>query len=241
MVLDEQISRYDALDHWFKTPQGCRAAHAFSEELALICEHLSGQTLLQLGHCGENVWLPLLAFRNKWLATPSGLSGTSSLVTSLTTLPLARNSVDCVVAPFTLEAFGPYKNPIDEIDRVLKPMGYAIFWGINPCGLWGMTWHFSKHTCFGAIPISVTSAFFLKRAMLQRGYRQCALMNFYYIPPVRHPMVIHALEFLNEMGKMLWPFPAGFYCLVVQKYEPCSPSLSREIGYLPQTNLSHLA
>lgn len=51
----------------------------------------------------------------------------STIITSYTQLPLDRNSIDCVIVPFAMEAFSHQKNPIDEIDRVLKPMGYAIF------------------------------------------------------------------------------------------------------------------
>ena len=66
--------------------------------------------------------------------------------------------------------------------------------------------------------------------MLHRGYTQCALTSFYYIPPVTNEFLIRKLEFLNEMGKMVWPFPAGFYCLIMQKYQPCSPSLLLDIA-----------
>jgi hypothetical protein len=61
--------------------------------------------------------------------------------------------------------------------------------------------------------------------MLYRGSRQCALSSFYYIPPVKNEWMINNLSFFNEMGKMIWPFPAGLYCFIAQKYEATPPSL----------------
>jgi hypothetical protein len=61
--------------------------------------------------------------------------------------------------------------------------------------------------------------------MMIRGYRQCSLTSFYYIPPFRHQSLIEKLEFFNVMGRMVWPFPAGFYCFIAQKHQECSLNL----------------
>ena len=113
---------------------------------------------------------------------------------------------------------------MDELDRVLKPMGYIIFWGINPVSFWGMALRLGHLSLFGDCKTKLHSVLSVKRAALERGYQQCALSTFYYIPPVSNKALIHGLEFLNEMGKMLWVFPAGFYCLIVQKYQVVSPA-----------------
>ena len=225
MILDEQVIKYSALDNWFKTPQGVRAAQAFASELKEPSELFSGKRLLQLGSCGDNPWLSALNFRHKWFVTPCETSHKSALVSSLSSLPIDRNSIDCVVAPLTLEAFGHDKNPIDEIDRVLKPMGYVVFFGIKPWSFWGAALRWGGVGCFGDSRGILSSSLSLKHAMLSRGYSQCMLSSFYYIPPVANKTLIHSLEFFNEMGKMIWPFPAGFYCFIVQKYQPASPSL----------------
>ena len=149
----------------------------------------------------------------------------SSLIGSLTMLPIERDSIDCVIAPLSLEAFTQGKNPIDEIDRVLKPMGHVIFLGINPISFWGVSLLLRRLNCFGQSSTTLTSALTLKRIMLPRGYVQCALSSFYYIPPVTSEFLIEKLEFLNEMGKMISPFPAGFYCFIAQKYQYIAPSL----------------
>ena len=223
--LDEQAIKYRAMEGWFKTPQGERVAHAFASELKEPSELFSGKRLLQLGTCGDSPWLSQLHFRHKWFATPYETSQKATLVTSLLALPIARSSIDCVIAPLTLEAFGRDKNPLDEIDRVLKPMGYVVFLGVNPCSFWGASLRWGGVDCFGESRGELCSSLSLKQAMLSRGYSQCMLSSFYYIPPVANKKLINHLEFFNEMGKMIWPFPAGFYCLIVQKYQPISPTL----------------
>lgn len=230
MHLDEQANKYRALNSWFMTPQGTRVAHAFVAELMHISEQFSGDSLVQLGSCAENLWLQPLKFRHKWLITPCNVPQKTALIASLTTLPLDRDSIDCVIAPLTLEAFTQSKNPIDEIDRVLKPMGYVIFFGMNPCSFWGAALRWRRLACFGPGSVSLISSLVLKRMMLQRGYRQCALSSFYYIPPVTSEFWIQKLAFINEMGKMIWPFPAGFYCFIAQKYQHHPPSLLIDVN-----------
>jgi len=225
LILEEQTTKFCALENWFKTPQGTRVAHAFASELKEPSELFSGKRLVQLGSCGDNLWLPELRFRQKWVVSPSEDLKKSSLLASLTSLPIDRSSIDCVIAPLTLEAFSHNKNPLDEIDRILKPMGYVVFFGVNPWSFWGAALRWGGVHCFGDARGTLTSSLSLKHALLSRGYSQCMLSSFYYIPPVASKMLVHNLEFFNEMGKMIWPFPAGFYCFIAQKYQPASPSL----------------
>ena len=225
MTLDDQMHKYKALDRWFKTPQGLSVANAFASELITVGDCFGGKKLLQLGLCGDNLWLPALNFRHQWFVTPEEGAGPKALVASLNALPIERSSIDCVVAPLTLEAFGHNKNPLDEIDRILKPMGYVVFFGINPISFWGGALRWGCLPCFGGLAGTLTSSLTLKSAMLQRGYTQCLHRTFYYIPPVVNETLIRKLSFFNEMGKMIWPFPAGFYCFIVQKYQPITPPL----------------
>ncbi len=250
MSLNEQKNKYRALDDWFKTPQGRHVGEALARRLVAVRDLLSGTTLVQLGICGDNPWLVPLMFRRKWLLTPCLNSPEASLIASPNGLPFDRNSVDCVVAPLTMEAFGRDKNPLDEIDRVLKPMGYVIFWGVNPISVWGLALRVGYVPFFGDSRVTLTSSLILKQALLNRGYRQCMLETFYYIPPVKQSSWIDRLAFLNEMGKMISPCPAGFYCLIVQKVQQCTPNwllqangrgllLQSQAAWLASANWTH--
>ncbi|WP_172597030.1 class I SAM-dependent methyltransferase [Legionella spiritensis] len=218
MSYQVQINSFSALDEWFVTPLGRNVAKAFVTELSHLSLLLHGDILLQLGSGGENLWLENLLFQHKWLATPQWNSQVTTFACKLNQLSLDRNSVDCVVAPLTMEAFPAFQKPLDEIDRVLKPMGHIVFLGINPISLWGVWLKYARNHCYGFAHGYPKSVFSLKRALLHRGYIQCHLNSFFYIPPFKNERLLARLEILNEIGKMVSLMPAGFYCLVVQKF-----------------------
>lgn len=213
--MDEQ-TKYAALQNWFLSPQGQTIANACAAELHSIQPELRGKRLLQLGICGNNPWLEHLHFQNQWFISPILSLEAKAVDASITALPIDRNSIDCVVAPLTIELCAQGKNPLDEMDRVLKSMGHIVFFGINPWSFWGGAVRWGALSDFAT---TTQSALSLKLALLARGYRQCSLSSFYYIPPCKHKVWADKLEFLNQMGKMVWPFPAGFYCLIMQKYD----------------------
>lgn len=228
MNLDEHAKKYLALDQWFNTLQGTCVAQAFADEIMCFNSQLRGDRLLQLGHCAHNPWLAPLKYHRKMIISPCSNQKGTTVTTLFNQLPFDRDSIDCIIAPLTFEAFSFDKNPLDELDRVLKPMGYIVFWGVNPLSVWGGASKLGCLSILGDAKIKTTSVFSVKHAALGRGYRQCALSTFYYIPPVKRDSLLTKLEFLNEMGKMLWLYPAGFYCLVVQKHEIIPPSLTQE-------------
>jgi hypothetical protein len=228
LLIEQQKKHYHALNEWFQTPLGLCVANEFSSQLEPINNYLKGETLLQLGNCGLNPWLKSLNFNRKWIASPFNLGSTINLECSLNQIPLNRNSLDCVLAPLTLEPFGTNYSLIDEIDRVLKPMGFIVLLSINPWSLWGGAMKCGLLHCYDNRMIKMRTPFHVNRVFLQRGYRQCSLSNFCYIPPVNNDGLIKKLTFIDEVGKMLWPFPSGFYCYIAQKYEYIHPSLISE-------------
>lgn len=218
MFQDEQHIKFRVFNEWLTTEQGSQVARAFYQELAPIQNLLHGQTLLQLGGSRDAFFFSRLRFQHYWLATPF-VSQSTSLITSLTQLPLDRDSVDCVIAPLTINAFAKDNRLLDDIDRVLKPMGHIIFFGINPWSLWGCWLRMSHQSCFGSMLSWPRSVMSIKRATIQRGYIQRYLSGFYYIPPIDNTLLLDKLAILNQVGKMVSPLPAGFYCLMVQKFE----------------------
>ncbi len=125
----------------------------------------------------------------------------------------------------TLEPFGTSNSLIDEIDRILNPMGFIVLLNLNPWSLWGAAMKLGRLHCYENHKVKMRTPFNLNRLFIQRGYRQCSLNNFCYIPPVNNQSLIKKLTFFDEVGKMIWPFPSGFYCYIAQKYEYITPSL----------------
>ncbi len=218
MALAEQISRFNNLNEWFNSPQGDCIAQAINEELLHLQDILYGNILIQLGSCGDNLWLSSLRFNYKWLFKPQIAHGNIHCASILNQLPIDRNSVDCIVSPFTVDAFKNQDLLLDEIDRVLKPMGYVIFIGINLLSFWGMWSKLSKYSCFGIFKGFPKVALSLKHTMLHRGYGQCYYNAFYFLPPIGKKYFLDKLAFLNQMGKMVSIMPSALYCLVMQKY-----------------------
>ncbi len=224
MSFETQKNRFLALDAWFQTPQGMHIEKAFSEEFAPLKSFLRGDNLLQLGSFADNAWLKLINYSFKRCATPVFKEGSpASFLTAFNQLPVARNSIDCIVAPFTFELLSGLKTAIDEIDRILKPTGFVVFLGTNPLSFWGILMRLGHLPGLGKMAGRPQSALVIKRAMYRRGYRHCSFSSFYFIPPLKQEKWLKRLEVLNTLGKIIWPCPAAFYCLVMQKYQ-CADS-----------------
>lgn len=222
--MKQQIKHFRALNKWFKTPLGMIVAKEFTRELKLASEYVHGETLVQLASCGSNEWLQGLHFTHKWIASPFSIKESNHFECSLNHLPLGRSVIDCVIAPLTLEAFAGDVNLLDEIDRILKPMGHIIFLGINPWSLWGAALKTGYLDCYNDRHTKMSTPTHINRVFTQRGYVQRNFSNFCYIPPINKQGVINKLTFLDEVGRMLWPFPSGIYCYIAQKYEYIEPS-----------------
>jgi len=223
LLVSDQMTHYHSLARWFSGGLGLFVAKEVCKELQSIPNLPSGQTLLQLGSGGENAWLDKLSFKNKWIASPTLLRNSHSVQCSLEELPFTRNSLDCLVVPLTLELYPNHYDLLDEIDRVLKPMGHVIFICLNPWSPWGLALRCGLLDLYAKAHAHLHTPSHLHRTFLQRGYRQCFLGHFCYIPPINKASVLEKLVFLDEMGKMLWPFPSGLYCYIAQKYEYAEP------------------
>lgn len=224
MAIDEQIGKARALDRWFNSAQGIALSADFSQELQKIPALTQISSLLQLGVCGDSPWLELFKLRKKWILSPDYYTKSADLVGSFKQIPLESRSLDLVIAPMTMELFGDTTALIDEIDRVLKPMGLVIILGVNTLSLWSLASHMGFFSCIPGFTMKLHSSFLLNRAFVQRGYKQWLLEGFWYLPPFAKAAWIRRFNFLNQMGKIISPIPAGFYYLVAQKLEPGYPA-----------------
>ncbi len=229
--LDEQRHGYRSLDDWFQTAVGQHVTNALAEPLKRA--HLSGDVLLQLGLCGENALLGVPRFKQIYSATPCVDLTRASLITALNALPIQQHQVDCVFAPLLTELFGLHKSPLDEIDRVLRPMGHVVLLGINPLSLWGLAACMQRLSGFRGVSLHLHTHLRVKRALEARGYQLKSLETCYYVPPFRSERLIKQCLFLNEMGKMMALFPAGFYCLIMQKYTPSMLDVAQRTRRVP--------
>lgn len=227
MSLSEQRN-YKFLNDWFGSPQGTRVAQEFALEISKISEYISGKYLLQFGSTAKHNLLESLYYRNKIIVDPANSNSKVSCLARPNHLPFSMKSVDCILAPFTMELCGLHLTVLSEFDTILAPEGFVILFGINPVSFWGAAAYLSQIKSSQKLQINLRSAISIKNNLSALGYRQCYSSSFYYIPPFNNAKLINNLEFLNEMGKMMWPYPAAFYCLIAQKCEEGSHLIRNE-------------
>jgi hypothetical protein len=226
LLIELQIRPFRALDEWFTSALGQSIGRDFSNEISQQAELLRGETLVQLGNCGTNPWLSQFNYAKKWIVSPYPIESGIAVEGSLNQLPFDRNSLDCLVAPLTLEPFGTRLSLLDEIDRVLSPMGLLVGMSLNPWSAWGIAMKLGLLPCYGGHKVKMRTALTMNRTWIQRGYKQLSLSYFCYRLPINNEVVLKKMAFFDEVGKMLWPIPSGFYCFIVQKCEFIHPSLS---------------
>lgn len=236
MFASEQKARFNHLDNWFSSIIGKQIEQAFAQELAKYPHLLHGETLLQLGLCGASPWLDFCHYPYKWLLSAHETHAQSAACISLFDhLPFDNNSIDCVIAPLTIHAYPRMNVVLNEIDRVLRPQKYVIFFCINPWSLWSLWLKFSHFNCFGRLKGYSHSLILLRRILFHHDYVQTYSNSFYYLPPLEDIHCLNKLQFLNQVGKMIAPMPAAFYCLMMQKQTiiPLQPVRSVHPIYQP--------
>ena len=131
--------RYTALRTFWQMPLGKSLLTAEAQLLGEALEDVFGWEFLQVGAWGED--RELLAgcrTRRKIVVAPSAFSGGADIIARPSALPVARDSVDAVLLPHTLEfASDPYAI-VREVDRVLSGEGQLVVLGFQPFSLWGI-------------------------------------------------------------------------------------------------------
>ena len=127
-----------ALPQWFEGPRG---AALLALEAALVAETVEdcfGWEMLQLGAWGEGrVLLRGARTRSQAIAAPTARPGVD-VVTRLTQLPIASDSVDTVLLPHTLEFESDPYAVLREADRVLAGDGKLVILSFTPWSPWGL-------------------------------------------------------------------------------------------------------
>jgi hypothetical protein len=208
---------FNAMQYWLTTPSGKSVALSISEKVNNVLSKIQGIDSLTIGIPPQCFNADFSRFNYNHYLSESIDPTKTNVVADYSKLPFKNGSIDCVFAPFTLELVENRTDTLEEIDRILSPMSYVILVGVNPISLWGLPWIFSKNT----IPIKSRcyTAYGLRKQLARYGYLCLHISSFYYIPPVSTDKMIKKLTFLDEVGKMIWPFPAGFYLLLAQKME----------------------
>lgn len=216
---DEQLNDWmDTLADWYTTPLGEAVIQAIDEQLADCLPNIWGNYFLQSGSVAQQQWLRHSAISRKFTISPQTVRHCPSVCASELQLPLLDSSLDLLFSPLQLESYPDVSTILAEYDRVLRAGGHLLICGINPVSFWGLPQLFvkSSHPC-PFFQGHLHTANSIRRRLSQLGYQLDFLRSFFYRPPVSSKRCLSKTEFFEHMGKMLWPFPAGFYLLLMQK------------------------
>lgn len=133
------------------------------------------------------------------------------VLTRITHLPVASDSVDTVVLPHTLElAADPYA-VLREVDRVLAGEGKLIVLGFAPWSPWGLRAHATRR----GHPPSLRRTLTLRRVrdwISVLGYDVLDSRRYLYDLPWGEPRAR-----MQSLRRGLYPLPAGAYLLKARK------------------------
>lgn len=207
--------RFEQLNTWFGTARGQRLANVFKRHLEVALPTCHGERLLQVGIAEQQNWLANSPVKTKLWLTPFYMDNPQLMVSSLYELPIQTNSIDVALCPLTLELLSYPLSLISELDRILSASGEIIFIGVNPISLWGLPRLWRQPSNFAVWQSHVFSMSRLNKVMRGYGYSIEWHHRFGYSPPC--VMTDRTQRFFESFGRMILPFPTGFYMLKAKK------------------------
>jgi SAM-dependent methyltransferase len=123
---------------WLRTPRGRSLLEGEATLVAEALDDCFGWEMLQLGAWGEGrALLAGARTRSQALVDTAAAAGVD-VVSRLGSLPIASDSMDCVLLPHTLEFESDPYGLLREVDRVLAGDGKLLVLGFAPWSPWGL-------------------------------------------------------------------------------------------------------
>jgi SAM-dependent methyltransferase len=136
----EPSSHYpETVQQWLKTRLGQSLLQQESRIVEEALDGIFGEQCLQLGAWGEtNAFLRHARTQRTWLIDEAANGEAPHAIGQLHRLPVASDTVDCVLLPHVLDYSDRPHAILREIDRVLTAHGHLIILGFKTGGLWGV-------------------------------------------------------------------------------------------------------
>lgn len=190
-----------------------------AQETRLVEEALDGifgEQCLQLGLWGSsNTFLRYARTQRSALIDAGLVPAGPSAIGELHRLPVANDSIDCVILPHTLDFSDRPHAILREVHRVLRSDGHLIVLGFKTGGLWGLR----RLIPGGAFPPGATHLISERRLrdwLQLLDLRIHGLTRFFFrwpLPGNGGP----SSENWERRGQRLWPELAACYMLTAQK------------------------
>ena len=189
------------------------------QEGRLIEEALDGifgEQCLQLGLWGDsNTFLRHARTQRSALIDASLVTGGPSAVGELHRLPVADDSIDCVILPHTLDFSDRPHAILREVHRVLRSDGHLVVLGFKTGGLWGLR----RLIPGAALPpgaLHMISERRLRDWLQLLDLRIHGMTRFFFRWPLPGNGGPSSLSW-ERRGQRVWPELAACYMLTAQK------------------------
>ena len=137
--MDQSTHYPESVQQWLRTPLGAALVQQESRVVEESFDGIFGEQCLQLGLWGEaNTFLKhARTQRTSVIDEAPGEDGPSA-IGQLHRLPVASDSIDCVLLPHVLDYSDRPHAILREVDRVLTAHGHLAILGFKTGGLWGI-------------------------------------------------------------------------------------------------------
>lgn len=129
----------DSARQWLLSPLGEALLAQESRQVEEALDGIFGEQCLQLGLWGEaKTFLRHARSQRSALIDAAATDGGPSAIGELHRLPVAADSIDCVILPHTLDFSDRPHAILREVHRVLRSDGHLVVLGFKTGGLWGL-------------------------------------------------------------------------------------------------------
>jgi len=129
----------ESATQWLSSPLGAALLSQESRVVEEALDGIFGEQCLQLGLWGEDkTFLRHARTQRTAIIDAAAVAGGPSAIGELHRLPVANDSIDCVLLPHTLDFSDRPHAILREVHRVLRSDGFLIVLGFKTGGLWGL-------------------------------------------------------------------------------------------------------
>jgi SAM-dependent methyltransferase len=198
---------------WLQTPPGryLLAWEQAQADAAVI--DLFGYHALQLG-LPELQGLQANRMPHRWLVG-------HDLHCEFEALPFDSASLDLVLLPHALELAGDAHAVLREVDRVLRPEGRVIVFGLNPASLWGLRQNVGRLKSRGEPFLPRDGGFIgywrLRDWLKLLSFEVEAARFGLYRPPLRSDAWLDRWQWAENVGARWWPVLGAVYFIQAVK------------------------
>jgi SAM-dependent methyltransferase len=199
------------LHAWLQTPPGRYLLAWEQAQVDVAVAHLFGFHALQLG-LPELHGLQTNRMPHRWLA---GRDPDCHLQCEFDALPFENASLDLVLLPHALELAPDAHALLREVERVLRPEGRLIVFGLNPASLWGLRQNLGRLRRRGEPYLPREGEFIgywrMRDWLKLLSFEVEAARFGIYRPPLRSDAWLQRWQWIEGVGGRWWPVLGAVY------------------------------